>query len=165
MVCLKSHAAFVVTEPTPAGADSGVGSYQVVVFSRYATDDNERLFRRPLYENEDKLRRFEFFTIHLTLDAAEHRQRWQIELLLRAIKQRIKSFAGTSVAALTVQIWSGRIARLVVRCLQRRSRLQWHVRRFVALRRHQLLVYRHLWRFLVMPFEGPPPLRSDYLPP
>ncbi len=37
--------------------------------------------------------------------------------------------------------------------------------RLVALLRHQLFVYRDLWRFLDEPFEGPLPLRDDYIPP
>jgi hypothetical protein len=35
----------------------------------------------------------------------------------------------------------------------------------VALLRHQLFVYRDLWRFLDNPFEGPPPVRKDYIAP
>ena len=87
--------------------------------------------------------------------------------MFRALKQnlKIKTFVGTSANALKIQIWTALIALLLIRYLQLRSRLQWHLSRFAALLRHQLFVYRDLWRFLDMPFEGPPPLRSDYLPP
>ncbi|MFN9754106.1 MAG: hypothetical protein ACK55L_01750 [bacterium] len=72
---------------------------------------------------------------------------------------------GTSANALKIQIWTALIALLLVRYLQLRSRLQWHLIRFVALLRHQLFVYRDLWRFLDNPFEGPPPVRKDYIAP
>lgn len=46
-----------------------------------------------------------------------------------------------------------------------RSRIQWHLSRFVALVRHPLFVYRDLWRFLDEHFEGPVSLRDEYIPP
>ena len=64
-----------------------------------------------------------------------------------------------------IQIWTALIALLLVRYLQLRSRVQWHLSRFLALLRHQRFVYRDLWRFLDDPFDGPPPLRKDYVAP
>ena len=95
------------------------------------------------------------------------RQSLTRQLLFKALKQnlKIKTFVGTSANALKIQIWTALIALLLVRYLQLRSRLQWHLSRFVALLRHQLFVYRDLWRFLDNPFEGPPPLRKDYIDP
>ncbi|MCC7341425.1 MAG: DUF4372 domain-containing protein [Bryobacterales bacterium] len=90
--------------------------------------------------------------------AAIDKQRWQVELFFKALKQnlRIKSFVGTSANALTTQIWTALIALLLVRFLQLKSKLNWHPSRFLALLRQQLFVYRDLWLFLDHPFEGPP---------
>jgi IS4 transposase len=168
---LKANASGVVVESRPAAPNTGVLRDEIVVFTQHATEDNDRFFRRIVYWDEEHQRQFEFLTNHLTLDAvlvaAVYRQRWQIELLFRALKQnlKIKTFVGTSANALKIQIWTALIALLLLRYLQLRSRLQWHLSRFVALMRHQLFVYRDLWSFLDNPFEGPPPLRSDYLPP
>jgi len=168
---LKTNASFVVVESRPVAPNTGVRHDEVVVFLQHATADNNRFFRRIVYWDEQLQREFEFLTNDLTLDAAlvaaVYKQRWQIELLFRALKQnlKIKTFVGTSANALKIQIWTALIALLLIRYLQLRSRLQWHLSRFAALLRHQLFVYRDLWRFLDMPFEGPPPLRSDYLPP
>jgi len=95
------------------------------------------------------------------------RQSLTRQLLFKALKQnlKIKTFVDTSANALKIQIWTALIALLLVRYLQLRSRLQWHLSRFVALLRHQLFVYQDLWRFLDNPFEGPPPLRKDYIDP
>jgi len=168
---LKTNAAFVLVESRPLAAGSAVRSDEVVVFAQHATDDNDQFFRRIVYWDDQQRREFEFLSNHRKLDAAlvaaVYRQRWQIELLFRALKQnlKIKTFVGTSANALKIQIWTALIALLIVRYLQLRSRLQWHLSRFVALLRHQLFVYRDLWRFLDAPFEGPPPLRSGYAPP
>ena len=121
--------------------------------------------------DETHQREYVFLTNHLNLDAsvvaAVCKQRWQIELLFKALKQnlRVKTFVGTLANALKIQIWTALIALLLVRYLQLRSRIHWHLSRFVALLRHQLFVYRDLWRFLDEPFEGPLPLRDDYIPP
>lgn len=81
-----------------------------------------------------------------------------MELFFKAIKQnlRIKTFVGTSANALKIQIWTALIALLLVRYLQLRSKMAWHLSRFIALLRQQLFVHRDLWKFLDYPFEGPP---------
>jgi hypothetical protein len=168
---LKDNASWVKLEDRPAAADPNVRADEVVVFTQHATSDNPRFFRRIVWWDTKHQREFVFLTNHFDLDAvsvaAVYRQRWQIELLFKALKQnlKIKTFVGTSANALKIQIWTARIALLLVRYLQLRSRLQWHLSRFVALLRHQLFVYRDLWRFLDNPFEGPPPLRKDYIDP
>jgi len=52
--------------------------------------------------------------------AAVYRQRWQIELFFKALKQnlRIKTFVGTSSNALQIQIWTALIALLLPHMLQ-----------------------------------------------
>jgi hypothetical protein len=168
---LKDNASWVKLEDRPAAADPNVRADEVVVFTQHATSDNQRFFRRIVWWDTKHQREFVFLTNHFDLDAvsvaAVYRQRWQIELLFKALKQnlKIKTFVGTSANALKIQIWTALIALLLVRYLQLRSRLQWHLSRFVALLRHQLFVYRDLWRFLDNPFEGPPPLRKDYIDP
>ena len=171
MTRLKDNASWVAIESRPVPADSNVRHDHIVVFAQHNTSDNERFFRRVVWWDETHKREYVFLTNHLDLDAAVvadvYKQRWQIELLFKALKQnlRIKTFVGTSANALKIQIWTALIALLLVRYLQLRSRIHWHLSRFVALLRHQLFVYRDLWRFLDEPFEGPLPLRDDYIPP
>ena len=87
-----------------------------------------------------------------------YRQRWQVELFFKALKQnlRVKTFVGTSANALKIQIWTALIAILLIKFLQLRSRLGWSLSRLVALLRQQLFVYRDLWRWIDNPFEAPP---------
>ena len=59
-----------------------------------------------------------------------YKQRWQIELFFKAIKQnlKIKTFVGTSANAVHIQIWTAFIAILLLKYLQMRSRLGWTFR-------------------------------------
>ena len=95
-----------------------------------------------------------------TTVAAIYKDRWQIELLFKALKQnlRIKTFVGTSPNALHIQIWTALIAMLVLRYLQLRARFSWSLSNLVALLRMNLFVHRDLWRWLDEPFEPPPAL-------
>ena len=158
---LKENAAYEVLE-TQAAEGKHVTADKAIVFDQHATTDNENFFRVVQVWDEASLREFKFLTNHHELPAetiaAIYKERWQVELFFKAIKQnlRIKSFVGTSANALKTQIWTALIALLLVRFLQLRSKLSWHLSRFIALLRQQLFVYRDLWLFLDRPFEGPP---------
>jgi hypothetical protein len=93
-----------------------------------------------------------------TTVAAIYKDRWQIELLFKALKQnlRIKTFVGTSPNALHIQIWTALIAMLVLRFLQLQARFSWSLSNLVALLRMNLFVHRDLWAWLNKPFESPP---------
>ena len=90
--------------------------------------------------------------------AAIYKERWQVELLFRALKQslRVKTFVGTSSNALKTQLWTALIAMLLVKYLQLRSTFSWSLSNLVALLRQQLFVYRDLWAWIDDPFQPPP---------
>jgi Domain of unknown function (DUF4372)/Transposase DDE domain len=96
--------------------------------------------------------------------SAIYRERWQIEVFFRVLKQnlRVKTFVGTSANALKVQIWTALIAILLLKYLQLRSTFTWSLSNLVALLRHQLFVYRDLFQWLNQPWEPPPTL--DQMP-
>jgi len=52
-----------------------------------------------------------------------YKDRWQIELFFKALKQnlKVKTFVGTSENALYIQIWTALIAILMVKFLQFKS--------------------------------------------
>jgi IS4 transposase len=74
-------------------------------------------------------------TFGATTIAAIYKDRWQIELLFKALKQhlKIKTFVGTSATALHTQIWTALIALLLLKCLQLRSTFGWSLSNLVAL--------------------------------
>jgi hypothetical protein len=105
-----------------------------------------------------------FLTNHLgfgpTTIAAIYKDRWQIELFFKALKQnlKIKTFVGTSANALKTQVWTALIAMLILKYLQLRARFGWSLSNLVALLRMNLFTHRDLWAWLNKPFEETPPL-------
>ena len=103
-----------------------------------------------------------FLTNHLgfgaTTIARIYKDRWQIELFFKALKQnlKVKTFVGTSPNALRTQIWTALIAMLLLKYLQFRSTLHWALSNLVALLRWNLFTYRDLWAWIDDPFETPP---------
>ena len=161
MTRLKDNASYVTVETRPAEGQ-GVVADEIVAFLKQANEENDNFFRLVRYRDPEGDRKFTFLTNQRELPATTiaeiYKQRWQVELFFKAIKQnlRIKSFVGTSANALKIQIWTASIALLLIRYLQLRSTMAWHLSRFIALLRHQLFVYRDLWLFLDRPFDGPP---------
>lgn len=106
--------------------------------------------------------RLVFLTNHLELGpttiARIYKDRWQIELFFKALKQnlRVKTFVGTSANALHTQIWTALIALLLLKYLQLRATFGWSLSNLVALLRMNLFAYRDLWAWLNEPFTAPP---------
>ena len=103
-----------------------------------------------------------FLTNHHQLGAstiaAIYKDRWQIELLFKALKQnlKLKTFIGTSANAVKTQIWCALISMLLLRYLQLRSRFGWSLSNLVALLRMNLFTHRDLQAWLDQPFAIPP---------
>jgi len=93
-----------------------------------------------------------------TTIARIYKDRWQIELLFKALKQhfKVKTFVGTSANALHIQLWTALLALLVLKYLQLRSTFGWSLSNLVALLQFQLFTHRDLWVWLNEPFTGPP---------
>lgn len=155
---LKSNARFVVVADwTESAKGKHIRADQVI---RLAGMDRE--LRRVVVWDEQKQQEVVFVTNHFTFAAstiaAIYRQRWQIELFFKALKQylKIKTFVGTSANAVRIQVWTALIAILLLKYLQMRSRLGWSLSHLVALIRWNLFTYRDLWKWLDDPYETPP---------
>ena len=107
-------------------------------------------------------------TNHLNFGASTiadiYRQRWQIEVFFKTLKQnlKIKTFVGTSENALLIQIWTALIAMLLLRWLHFLSKRNWSFSNLASLLRMNLFTYRDLQAWLDQPL-GTPPLRPDQL--
>lgn len=95
-----------------------------------------------------------------TTIAAIYKDRWQIELFFKALKQnlKVKTFVGTSANALKTQIWTALIAMLILKYLQLKSKFGWSLSNLLALLRMTLFVHRDLWSWLNEPFGLDPPI-------
>ena len=165
---LKENADYDVVEKREIPQRRGVLRDEVVFFYKLARANQEAFFRRIEFYDEERDRVLVFLTNHLELAAATvatiYKERWQIELFFRALKQslRVKTFVGTSANALKTQLWTALIAMLLVKYLQLRSTFGWSLSNLVALLRQQLFVYRDLWAWIDDPFQPPPiPERSS----
>jgi len=89
--------------------------------------------------------------------ASIYKERWQIELFFKALKQnlKIKTFVGTTENAVQTQIWTALIAMLLLKFLQLRSTYAWSLSNLSAMLRFNLLTYRDLWNWLDAPFQVP----------
>jgi transposase len=125
--------------------------------------------RRVVVWDEEKQQEVEFLTNNFRLAASTisriYRDRWQIEIFFKTLKQhlKIKTFVGTSPNALKIQIWTALIATLLLRYLQFKSRYNLPLCRLVALLRLNLFSYRNLWDWLNDPFETPPVIPGPQL--
>jgi len=124
------------------------------------------LFRRIEYWNPDKREILVFLTnlLHLsaTTIAAIYKDRWQVELFFKALKQtlKVKTFLGTSANAVKTQIWTALIAMLILKYLQMKATYGWSLSNLAALLRQQLFIFRDLWAWLNTPLEGPPAVQA-----
>jgi hypothetical protein len=113
---------------------------------------------------EDKQDTMVFLTNNMKLAAstiaAIYKERWQIELFFKALKQslKIKTFVGTTENAVQTQIWTALISMLMIKYLQMKSTFNWSLSNLVALLRQQLFVYRDLFTWLNDPYQAPPAL-------
>ena len=164
---LKENAVYEVEEEFEVPQNRNVLSDELIWFpSRTKSGDEPVYFRRVEIWDEQKQRSIVFLTNLLgfgaTTIAAIYKERWQVELFFKALKQslKIKTFVGTSANAVKTQVWTALIAMLVVKYLQLRSQYNWSLSNLVALLRQQLFVYRDLYKWLDEPFQAPPALEG-----
>lgn len=161
----KSNSAAIVAErrPIPKSARGRILRDELVVLQAFEAGAKARqTIRRIGVWIEDKQQEMVLLTNHLHLAAgtiaAIYKERWQIELFFKALKQnlKVKTFVGTSSNAVHIQIWTALIAMLLIKLLQFRSSMAWALSNLVALLRWNLFTYRDLWQWINRPFETPP---------
>jgi len=164
---MKTNSIYTVVEECAIPEKGNVLRDQIVSLPSLDKDGEEpMLFRRIEYWNADKQEILVFFTnlIHLAAStvAAIYKDRWQVELFFKALKQtaKVKSFLGTSTNAVKTQIWTALIAMLILKYLQMKSSFGWSQSNLAALLRQQLFIFRDLWAWLNNPMEGPPAARQ-----
>ncbi len=119
-------------------------------------------YRQVTVWHEEKQCEIELLTNNFNLAArtigAIYKERWQIEIFFKTIKQnlKIKTFVGTSSNAVHIQIWTALIAILLLKYLKMKSRITWALSNLTTLLRWNLFTYRDLWAWIDNPFETLP---------
>jgi hypothetical protein len=114
----------------PVDKTTGLLCDQTIVLTGfYSRQEFDTPLRRIKYRDPETAKRLVFLTNHFRLPAltiAElYRQRWQIELFFKWIKQhlRIKAFFGTSENAVKTQIWIAVSVYVLVAIVKKRLNL------------------------------------------
>jgi hypothetical protein len=160
---LKDNADYMLLEELEVPKNRNIIADQLIMFCGYYAQKNcpYPLRRIVVWDNENE-REIVLLTNHLdfgaTTVAAIYKDRWQIEIFFKALKQnlKVKTFVGTSENALYIQIWTALIAMLLIKFLQFKSKLCWSLSNLVAFLRWNLFTYRNLWEWIDRPFETKP---------
>jgi len=160
---MKDNALYEVVEEHAVPQNRNILRDQTIRLTGAGAQDKcPHLLRRVEAVREDTGETLVFLTNHHGLGAstvaAIYKDRWQVELFFKALKQnlKIKTFVGTSANAVKIQIWTALIAMLLLRYLQLISRFGWSLSNLVALLRMNLFTHRDLRAWLNEPFAVPP---------
>jgi hypothetical protein len=157
---MKNNADFTVIGENTIPATGNVLRDQLVQFNGfYAQKKCPHILRRVVVWDPENEREIVLLTNHLKFGAntvsAIYKDRWEIELFFKALKQnlKIKTFVGTSENALYIQIWTALIAMVLIKYLQFKSKFGWSLSNLVAFLRWNLFTYRDLWEWIDHPFD------------
>ena len=156
----KDNANYQVIEQRPVPINRNILADELIIFTGYyAQRDCPYVLRRIVAQDRETGNQIVLLTNHLdfgaTTVAAIYKDRWQIEIFFKALKQnlKVKTFVGTSENALYIQIWTALIAMLLIKLLQFKSKFDWSLSNLVAFLRWNLFTYRNLWDWIDSPFE------------
>jgi len=158
----KDNADYIVIEEKSIPQNRNILKDQIIELSGfYSRQKCPYPLRRIEVWDEENERTLVLLTNHLsfgsTTIAAIYKDRWQIEIFFKTIKQnlKIKTFVGTSPNALMIQIWTALIAILILKYLKFRSTFGWSLSNLAAMLRYNLFTYRNLWEWIHNPYEPP----------
>lgn len=148
---LKENADYMIVEERAIPKNRNIISDQLIRFTGfYAQHNCPYILRRVVVWDKDKKQEIVLLTNHhefgATTVSAIYKDRWQIELFFKALKQnlKVKTFVGTTENALYIQIWTALIAMLLIKYLQFKSKFGWSLSNLVAFLRWNLFTYRDL---------------------
>jgi hypothetical protein len=147
--------------------NAGVISDQLVILGDPGNNKTLKIKARIIgFKDEESGRIFEFVTNNTRLlpskIAAIYKQRWQIELLFKRIKQRypLRYFLGESANAIKIQVWCALIADLLIKIIQDRTKRKWSYANIGGIIKLHSLTYVDLKLFL----EDPERTTVNYMP-
>ena len=160
---LKEKAVYEVTESIIGPLPRNIVSDETIrLTGPKAIKDCPHLLRRVVVWDERNQREIDLLTnqhqFGPTTIAAIYKDRWEIELFFKALKQnlKVKSFVGTSKNALLIQIWTALIAIMLLKWLHHLSKAKWSLSNLASMLRLNLFTYRNLLLWLDNPFGTPP---------
>ena len=160
---MKENIRYVVDVSTEVPKKRNIVSDEGIFLRGDATstkypDELRRIVVRDKEKNENIVLLTNHFGFGATTIASIYKDRWEIELFFKALKQnlKVKTFIGTSENALRIQIWTALVSMLVLKWLHHLSRAPWSFSNMATMLRLNLFTYRDLRAWLDEPYETPP---------
>jgi hypothetical protein len=160
----KHNAALRVVERRNVHHLPNILADQIIEFKNfYASQDYPNRLRRIVSKDPETRKRIVILTNQLSWSAktiaAVYKERWQIELFFKALKQqlKVKSFVGTSKNALLSQLWTALIAYLLLSYLKFKSKFGWSLYTLSSILPTNLFSRRNLWDWLNAPYQAVSP--------
>lgn len=152
---LRPKAVYKVLEHQPVLESKGIISDQVIQLnSKHALKRGAPRLRRVEYIDKDSDKKYVFLTNNFKLCAATiaaiYKDRWQVELFFKAIKQnlKIKAFVGLSRNAILTQIWIAMITYLLLAFARHSAKAGWTVQRIMRVLQLNLFERKSLSQLL-----------------
>lgn len=163
----RTNAKYRVVERRKVNRTQSVTSDQIIELTglRFKDSDFPRL-RRIGYRDEESGKHYVFLTNHFKLSAKTiadiYKDRWQVELFFKAIKQNLKihAFVGNSRNAVLTQIWIALCAYLILSYLKFQSKTGWSEQRILRLLQANLFSKKDLMALI----RPSPPDKESWSP-
>lgn len=166
---LKDNALFekLCERPVPFHRNDLVSDEDIRLNSSRAKTAYPEKLRRVVVHNDENDEDLVLLTNDFDLSAATiadiYKDRWEIELFFKTLKQnlKVKTFVGTSENALRIQLWTALISLLVLKWLHYLSQAGWSFANMATMFRLSLFTYRALMDWLREPVKTPPIVPED----
>jgi len=152
---LLTNAVYDVLEHLPVITKKGIVSDQIIQFnSAHALKKETPKLRLVEYYDKGGDKTYLFLTNNFKLCAstiaAIYKDRWQVELFFKAIKQnlKIKAFVGVSRNAVMTQIWIAMITYLLLAYARHSAKTGWTVQRILRIIQLNLFERKNLRQIL-----------------
>lgn len=158
----KTNAKYKIIKSHPLTTKPGVIQDEAIELTGAKSKDCQIPLRRIVYHDADTNKDYVFLTNNFKLSAQTvadiYKERWQIEIFFKWIKQnlKIKSFLGTSNNAVLTQIWVAMCMYLLLAYIKFTSKLGASLQQIIRLLHLNLLERRDLAELLgTKPRPGP----------
>jgi hypothetical protein len=136
---------------------SGVKADQLILLGFKNNQIEQVECRLIKYDDSETGKSFQFITSNKQLSplkiAMLYKQRWQIEMLFKRLKQNmpLEYFLGDNENAIKIQIWCALIADLLLKVVRSKVKRSWAFSNLASFIRLHLMNYTHIFKFLEQP--------------
>jgi len=139
--------------------EKGIVKEEIILLSYKNGKETHKLKLRRITFKDEQNRQFVFISNNFKITADEialiYKNRWQIELLFKKIKQnfQLKYFVGDTENAIKIQIWLTLIAHLLLTIMKKKAKVKMAFSNIATIIRLHLMSYVDLQEFLKKPFQ------------